>query len=77
MEDEEEERVAAGQGVIFVLEDAQLEVAQVGKVGHARRGVEGLPATWVQHEKPACRQASRVLQAWPQLLRALRPMPYS
>lgn len=31
-QDEEEEQVAAGQGVIFVLEDAQLEVAQVGKV---------------------------------------------
>lgn len=30
-QDEQEERLAAGQGVIFCLEDAQLEVAQVGK----------------------------------------------
>lgn len=31
-EDEQQEQIAAGQGVIFCLEDAQLEVAQVGKV---------------------------------------------
>uniref|UniRef100_A0A7S0RIM2 Ribosomal RNA small subunit methyltransferase NEP1 n=1 Tax=Chlamydomonas leiostraca TaxID=1034604 RepID=A0A7S0RIM2_9CHLO len=30
-QDEEEEKIAKGQGVVFVLEDAQLEVAQVGK----------------------------------------------
>ncbi|KAJ9530313.1 hypothetical protein QJQ45_023600 [Haematococcus lacustris] len=30
-QEEQEERLAAGQGVIFCLEDAQLEVAQVGK----------------------------------------------
>jgi rRNA small subunit pseudouridine methyltransferase Nep1 len=32
LEDEEEQKRVSGQGVIFVLEDAQLEVAQVGKV---------------------------------------------
>ena len=32
MESEEEARKAGGQGVVFVLDDAQLEVAQVGKV---------------------------------------------
>ena len=31
-EEEDQERLCQGQGVIFVLEDAQLEVAQVGKV---------------------------------------------
>eukprot|EP00983_Pelagomonas_calceolata_P122230 1160887-Pelagomonas_calceolata.AAC.4 len=31
-EEEEQERISQGQGVIFILEDAQLEVAQVGKV---------------------------------------------
>lgn len=31
IEDEEREEVAAGRGVIFVLENAQLETAQVGK----------------------------------------------
>mmetsp|Transcript_13873 Transcript_13873/g.24304 ORF Transcript_13873/g.24304 Transcript_13873/m.24304 type:complete len:231 (+) Transcript_13873:135-827(+) len=31
VQEEEDERVAAGQGVVFCLEDAQLEVAQVGK----------------------------------------------
>lgn len=35
VEEEEAARQAAGQGVIFVLEDAQLEVAQVGKVRDA------------------------------------------
>jgi len=35
---EEQERLCAGQGVIFVLEDAQLEVAQVGKVGGQGKG---------------------------------------
>lgn len=34
-EEEEQERLSQGQGVIFVLEDAQLEVAQVGKVSTA------------------------------------------
>ncbi len=32
VEDEEAAARAEGQGVIFVLDDAQLEVAQVGKV---------------------------------------------
>lgn len=33
--EEQQEKIAAGQGVVFCLEDAQLEVAQVGKVsGH-------------------------------------------
>jgi rRNA small subunit pseudouridine methyltransferase Nep1 len=32
-EEEEEAVKAEGQGVVFVLDDAQLEVAQVGKVG--------------------------------------------
>lgn len=32
VQEEEEERVSAGKGVVFCLEDAQLEVAQVGKV---------------------------------------------
>ncbi|GAX82698.1 hypothetical protein CEUSTIGMA_g10124.t1 [Chlamydomonas eustigma] len=31
LEEEEEQKRVSGQGVIFVLEDAQLEVAQVGK----------------------------------------------
>lgn len=33
VEEEEAIQRATGQGVIFVLEQAQLEVAQVGKVG--------------------------------------------
>ena len=33
VQDEEEAANAKGQGVIFCLEEAQLEVAQVGKVG--------------------------------------------
>ena len=38
---EEEERAAVkGQGVIFVLENAQLETAQVGKVGQRCFGVQ-------------------------------------
>lgn len=40
----QEERVSAGQGVTFVLEDAQLEVAQVGKVGSRCRGSTPGPA---------------------------------
>lgn len=32
LEEEEAQTKAAGQGVIFVLDDAQLETAQIGKV---------------------------------------------
>lgn len=40
VEDEEAAARAEGQGVIFVLDDAQLEVAQVGKV--RTRGTSGV-----------------------------------
>jgi rRNA small subunit pseudouridine methyltransferase Nep1 len=42
-EQEQEERLASGQGVIFCLEDAQLEVAQLGKVGRREEEVESCP----------------------------------
>lgn len=37
-EEEEETVRACGQGVLFVIDEAQLEVAQVGKVCHASQG---------------------------------------
>lgn len=38
VQEEEDTATAKGQGVIFVLEEAQLEVAQVGKVSDLEHG---------------------------------------